>query len=476
MPRWDDDLFFVSAVELNRRLRAKEFSAVEVVRAFAARMEQFGPRFRALVLPLFQESFRQAQDVDKELKRGRTRGPLQGVPYAVSDLLSVAGRPTAWGSALFAGQVFDDNAAAVDRLSNAKAIVTAKLSTVELGGVGGNPGSAAGSPGPTLNPWDKSRWSGGAASGVAAAVGAGLTPFALGMESCGSLVLPCAFCGVTALRPTYGLVSRHGALTGSWSLDKIGIAARTAEDCGHVLNVIAGADGRDPAVLGKKFHYAPHYSRPLEKIRIGYSRDEFEKLPAEGLRRPLLDALAVLRQSGAQLVEISWPALPFAEVAQLVIAAEAAAFFSEEIASGQLAGLADQRQASGLRAGGELKAVEYLNAMRVRRLIQESLAKSYVEVDILASPTSYRAAPKLADIQAEKSSASTLMTFTELPPMIAAGNLAGLPAMTFPCGLADGVPVGMLLTGKPLGENLLLRTAEFFQSGTNWNKQRPTPW
>ncbi len=470
MARWDEDLFFASAVELNRRLREKEFPALELMRAFTARMEQMGPRYRALVLSLREDALRRAQAVDKELKRGRTRGPLQGVPFAVSDLMSVAGRPTAWGSALFAGQVFDDDAAAVSRLLGAKANIIAKLSTVELGGAGGGPDSAAGSSGLTVNPWDRSRWSGGAASGAAAAVAAALVPFALAMEACGSLILPSAFCGVTALRPTYGLVSLYGAMTGSWSMAKIGIAARTVEDCGHVLDEISGGDDRDPACSGKRFRFTPQYSRPIEGIRIGYVRDDFERLPSEEMRAPLQAALALLRQGGAQMAEITWPDLPLADIAQVIMAAEASSFFADEINAGRLQAMADRRQAAGLLEGAGLKAAEYLQAMRLRRMVQDSIAKTYADVDILVSPASFHLPPLLSEIERKIQRSSTLITFKDLPPMLLAGNLAGLPALTVPCGKSGALPVGILLTGKPLGENWLLKAGGLIEA------KRQVPW
>src|SRR6266852_3811497 len=244
------ELYFASIGEISARLRAKEFSAVELTRAFCDRLERIGPRYNALALSLREAAIRQARDVDDELKRGRVRGALQGIPYGVKDLLAVAGHPTTWGARPYAAQVFQEDAFVVERLNKAGAILIGKLAMVELAGGGGYRFAAASFTGPGLNPWDRSRWSGGSSSGSAAATAAGLVAFALGSETSGSIITPAAFCGVTGLRPTYGLVSRRGAMALSWTLDKIGPLCRSAEDCAHVLETIAGNDSQDPGSAG----------------------------------------------------------------------------------------------------------------------------------------------------------------------------------------------------------------------------------
>src|SRR5271165_3175446 len=258
------DVFFATIPELNARLKAKEFKAEDLARAFADRLAQLGPRFNALALPLNQEAIRAAKAVDKDLKVERYRGPLQGVPYGVKDLLSYAGQPTTWGAKPYAAQVFDHNATVIDRLDGAGAMLMGKLSMVELAGGGGYRYASASLTGPGLNPWDRSRWSGGSSSGSAAAVAAGLVTFAIGSETSGSIITPASYCGVTALRPTYGLVSRHGAMALSWTLDKLGPFGRSADDCGLILGVIAGSDRKDPGSAGRSFYSSTQYGRPLK--------------------------------------------------------------------------------------------------------------------------------------------------------------------------------------------------------------------
>src|SRR5580698_3109863 len=265
------DVFFDTISELSARLRAKEFSTVELTRAFCDRLERIGPRFNALALSLREQAIRQARDVDSELKRGRTRGPLQGIPYGVKDLLAVKGHPTTWGAKPFAGQVFDEDAFVIDKLNKAGAILVGKLAMVELAGGGNYRFPSASLTGPGLNPWDRTRWSGGSSSGSAAAVAAGLVPFALGSETSGSIITPSAFCGVTGLRPTYGLVSRRGAMSLSWTLDKIGPMCRSAEDCALVLHMIAGPDDEDSGSAGRGFNYNPRFARKPSDLKIGFS-------------------------------------------------------------------------------------------------------------------------------------------------------------------------------------------------------------
>ena len=212
MADFTEDLFFSTITEWSARLKSKEISAVELVRAFSARLEKLGPRYNALALPLSERAIRKAKDLDNDIKRDRFRGPLMGIPFGAKDLLSLAGAPSTWGAKPYAGQVFDYDAAALNKLDKAGAVLIGKLSMVQLAGGGGYRYAAASLTGPGINPWDRSRWSGGSSSGPGSAVAAGLVPFAIGSETSGSILTPSAFCGVTGLRPTYGLVSRHGAM------------------------------------------------------------------------------------------------------------------------------------------------------------------------------------------------------------------------------------------------------------------------
>ena len=478
MANVDNDLFFAPISELNRRLVSKEISAEALTRAFSQRLEQLGPRYNALALPLPQHAIRKAQEVDKDIKRGRLRGPLQGIPYGVKDLLSFAGEPTTWGAKPYAAQVFDYSATVIQKLSGVGAVLTGKLAMVELAGGGGYRYASASLTGPGLNPWDRTRWSGGSSSGSAAAVAAGLVPFAIGSETSGSIVTPASYCGVTALRPTYGLVSRYGAMALSWTLDKLGPFGRSAEDCGLILRVIAGKDGKDPGSAGKSFYYTPQYARALKDLRIGYAPVDFAER-AEPSARPAFEAaLGALKEAGAQLVETKLPAFPYGPALSTILAAEQASIFEPLITSGKVDELADKAQIAGLKASLETAAKDYLKAMRLRRLMQKAFADMFAGVDALISPGRTGPATRIDQPLSPLPGAappapSPAPSNPGFAALIPACNLAGVPALVFPCGFAENLPVALQVVGAPFSENMLLSIGREFQARTDWHKRRP---
>jgi Asp-tRNA(Asn)/Glu-tRNA(Gln) amidotransferase A subunit family amidase len=462
------ETFFATIPELNSRLVAKEISAEELARAFAARLEQLGPRYNALALPLPQQAIRRAKLVDAEIKRGRLRGPLQGIPYGAKDLLSVAGQITTWGAKPYRAQVFDYTATVIEKLDAVGAVLTGKLSMVELAGGGGYRLASASLFGPGLNPWDRSRWSGGSSSGSATAVAAGLAPFALGSETSGSIITPAAYCGVTGLRPTYGLVSRHGAMALSWTLDKIGPLAHTAEDCGLILQTIAGKDAHDPGSAGKSFYYTPQYARPLKELKVGYASIDFTDRADASARPAFAAALTAFKETGVQLVETKLPAFPYGPALSAILGAEEASIFEPLIASGKVNELADPEQIAGLKASLDVPAKDYLKAMRLRRLMQEAFQTLFSEVDALI--TTARPGPATPVSQPLDAGTSVPGGFNGI---VQAGNLAGLPAVAFPCGFAQNLPVALQVVGPPFSENTILAVAREFQSHTDWHKRRP---
>src|ERR1039457_6720748 len=453
------DTFFAPLSELNAGLKAREFSAEDLARAFSERLQQ--------------EALRQAKEVDKDLKRERFRGLLQGIPYGVKDLLAFAGQPTTWGARPYAGQVFDYTATVIQKLSAVGAVLAGKLSMVELAGGGGYRFPSASLTGPGLNPWDRTRWSGGSSSGSAAAVAAGLVPFAIGSETSGSIVTPASFCGVTALRPTYGLVSRHGAMALSWTLDKLGPFARSAEDCGVILQTIAGKDSNDPGSAGKSFYYTPQYARPMKDLRVGYAPADFAEWAEPATRHAFEAAIGVLKASGVQFVETKLPVFPYGAALSTILAGEMGSIFETLIASGKVEELADKPQIAGLRASLELSAKDYLRAMRLRRLIQEEVSKLFGSVDVLLAPGRAAIASKIdqpLDRGPGGGSPPKDPGFRSIIPM---GNLAGLPALVLPCGFAENMPVALQVVGVPFSENTLLAIGREFQSRTDWHKRRP---
>lgn len=468
-----DDVFFASIPELNARLRSGDTSAVELTRAFSERLERLGPKYNALALPLTEHAIRRAREVDKEIKRERLRGPLQGIPFGAKDLLSYAGQPTTWGARPYAAQVFNYTATVLEKLDDVGSVLIGKLAMIELAGGGGYRYARASLTGAALNPWDRTRWAGGSSSGSGAAVAAGLVPFALGSETSGSVLTPSAFCGITGLRPTYGLVSRYGAMSLSWTMDKIGPMCRSAEDCALVLQVIAGGDNKDPGSAGKSFYYTPQFARKMSDLRAGFAPADFSEWTDPAARPAFEQALKVMRDAGLQFVETKMPDLPFGSLADVVISAEGSAVFEELIQSGQVNQLADQAQIAGLKAGLEISSKDYLKAMRVRSLAQHAFRRMFSDIDVIVAPALYSPAPKVSERLDQEDTPNPEPKDRGFSALVPAGNLAGLPALCLPCGFANNLPVALQLVGRPFSENTLVGIGKDFQSRTDWHRRKP---
>jgi aspartyl-tRNA(Asn)/glutamyl-tRNA(Gln) amidotransferase subunit A len=473
----NDDLYFAGIAALNAKLRSREISAEELAKAFLARLRSIGPRFNALSLLLEKPALRAAKEVDGDLKRERFRGPLQGIPYAVKDLLSVAKHPTTWGAKPFAEQVFDTDATVVQRLSRASAVLIGKLAMIELAGGGGYRYPSASLTGATGNPWNPQHWAGGSSSGSAAAVAAGLVPFAIGSETSGSILTPAAYSGVTGLRPTYGLVSRHGAMPLSWTLDKIGPLAHSAEDCALVLQAIAGADRNDPATAGKGFRWLPQFARPVNGLRVGFAPVDFESWAEEPLRPVYREALNAVKSLNVDFTEVELPDLPYGETIATIVSAEGSSIFQPLIEDGRIDQLADAPQIAGLKAGLEIPARDYLRAMRVRHVMQEEIRKLFSKVDVFLSYTRNRTASRLDEPldrgRTGTPPAGSTPKTRGLSRLIPAANLAGLPAISLPCGFVDGLPVALQVVGRPFSESTLVAFGVAFQQATNWHLRKP---
>ena len=468
----EQTIAFATIGELTAALRNRDISSAELTKILGRRLEKLGPQYNALACSLVKQGRKAAKDADFDLKHQRFRSPLQGIPYAVKDLIAVADHPTTWGAKPFADQVFEEDATVIRRLSSKQAILIGKLAMIELAGGGGYSSAAASLQGPGLNPWNKQYWSGGSSSGSGAAVAAGLVPFALGSETSGSIITPACFCGVSGLRPTYGLVSRHGAMALSWTLDKIGVLARSAEDCGLVLHAIAGGDDDDPGSAQKSFYYAPQYYENLNALKVAYAEIDFAEWPDEPLRPAFANALAVVKSIGVPMLESKLPDFPYGQLISCIIDSEAASVFERFIRSGRLDQLADQHQIDGLKAAMSYSALDYLKAMRVRAQIQAAFRTWFASVDLLVAPARLNL-PDRAD-----------QPFDETPPkrpdrkgvvagLVQASNLCGLPAISIPCGFVNGLPIGLQIVGRPFSENRILAFAREFQRRTDFHKQHP---
>jgi aspartyl-tRNA(Asn)/glutamyl-tRNA(Gln) amidotransferase subunit A len=463
---------FATVTELNTALRNRDISTGELAKFFGQRLEKFGPQYNALALSLVKRGRKDAKDVHDEFKRERLRSPLQGVPYGVKDLFAVAKFPTTWGAKPFADQIFDYDATVIQRLRSERAVLIGKLSMVELAGGGGYSSASASLQGPGLNPWNKQYWSGGSSSGPGAAVAAGLVPYALGSETSGSIMTPACFCGITGLRPTYGLVSRYGAMALSWTLDKIGILARCADDCGHILRAIAGADDSDPGSARKSFYYAPEYYRGFPGLKIGYAEIDFAQWPDEPLRPAFMNALAVVKSIGSQMLESRTPDFPYGPIISTIIDSEAASVFEQLIKSGKVDQLADQSQINGLKASMNYSAVDYLKAMRVRTQIQSAFRELFANLDLLIAPARF-SLPDRADQPFDETEPKRPDQRGVGADLVRASNLCGLPALSIPCGLVNGLPVGLQIVGPPFSENRIIAFACEFQKRSDFHKQHP---
>ncbi len=460
-----DELAHRSLRELAVLLRRRETSPVELAELALRRLERIGKRLNAVVTLTAERALDEARRAEAELAAGIDRGPLHGIPYGAKDLLAAAGYPTTWGAAPLRQQHFPEDATAIARLREAGAVLVAKLATVELAGGMGYEQPNASFTGPGINPWNMDAWSGGSSTGPAAAVAADLVPFALGTETWGSIIVPASYCGVTGLRPTYGRVSRFGAMTLSWTLDKIGPLARSADDCALVLAAVAGPDPRDPATIPQPWSDAP-VSEQKQGFRIGVLETGLEFAQPEVVAN-FRAALAVLSEF-ATLEPIALPDRPYGEVIRIVLNAEAASAFEELVASGATRTLTAPEDRVGGIAGLTIPAVDYLRAQRIRRQLREELASLLAPYDAIVAPSTLVVASPLTSRFDEYAGPA------RRTPLSAASNLAGLPAISVPNGFGErGLPTGMQFVGRAGDESTLLALARSYQARTDWHRHRP---
>lgn len=428
------DLAFCTVAQMAELVRTRRVTSVELTEMYLDRLKKQGEKLLCVITLTEDLARREAAEADREIAAGKYRGPLHGIPYGIKDLFATKGIPTTWGAEPFRNQVIDYDATVVERLREARAVLLAKLSMGALAQGG------RWFRGMTRNPWQPEETtigSSGSSAGSAAATAAGLVGFAIGTETLGSIVSPSARCGVTGLRPTYGRISRHGAMALSWTMDKIGPICRGVEDCALVLDALYGPDGRDMTVGDAAFNWNP--ARPLSKMRIGYLQKEFEQ-GDETRRKLYAEALETLRSEGANLQPIELPKFD-AQVLRIILSAEAATAFDDITRDGridQLSGQGPGDWPNSFRTSRFIPAVEYLRAQRARRLLMIEMDRLMSQWDVFVSP-----AP---------GSASLLIT-----------NLTGHPAVVTPCGLINNLPQSIMFTGNIYDEGAPLRVALAYQ-------------
>ncbi len=379
-PRSDEDLAFMTVAELSYLLKTRQVRSVELTELYLARLKRYDPVLQAVITYTEERAMAQAQQADEELDAGHWRGPLHGVPYGAKDLLAVSGYRTTWGAKPYENQVLDVTAAVIEKLDAAGAVLVAKLT---LGALAWGDVWFGGQ---TKNPWNIEQGSSGSSAGPGAAVAAGLVPFAIGSETLGSIVSPSTRNGVTGHRPTFGAVSRYGAMSLSWTMDKLGPMARSAEDCALVFDAIRGRDPRDPSTRDMPFPFDPDFD--VRQLRVGYLADAFEEDYEN--READLQTLQVLRDLDIELKPMRLPDdLPVSPLL-LTLEVEAAAAFDELTRTGGVDLMVRQGRNTWphvFRLARFVPAVEFLQANRIRTLLMQRMAEVFREVDVFVSPT-----------------------------------------------------------------------------------------
>lgn len=472
-----EDILFLSIRELGAKIRKREISPVELAESYLQRSEKLGPKLNAYVTITRDLALEQARTAEKELHAGHDRGPLHGIPCAAKDLVAVRGYRTTWGARPYREQQFDYNAAVIERLNQAGAVLIGKAAMIELaGGLGYSDGMASFTGG-ARNPWNTAMWTCGSSSGSGAIVSAGLAPFALGSDTRGSIICPSAQCGISGMRPSFGRISRYGAMAIAWTMDKLGPMCRTADDCGLVLSVLAGHDPRDHQSLPpelSEFHYAIPDRKPL---RIGRITNAWDDIPVD--LGPLLShADDVLRAQGTTISDVELPGGPFEQAAELTILMEAAAAFQNLIESGKCAELDDPLGKINGYVSMQFTAREYLQVQRVRTVLQKEVDALFDHFDVLMTTAlPEEAGPLKAPPETPKDAKEPEPYRKEkkesIPPD-GVSSLCGLPALTVPCGLSKNkLPYGLHFMGRALRDDNVIAAASLFQAHTEFHRLRP---
>jgi aspartyl-tRNA(Asn)/glutamyl-tRNA(Gln) amidotransferase subunit A len=464
-----DSVLFETVGELAKKIQSKQLSPVELTESYLQRSETLGPRFNAYARLTPDLALKQAQNAEKEIQRGHYRGPLHGIPYAAKDLLTVKGIPTTWGAKPFADQVFDYTATVIEHLTNVGAILIGKASMIELAGGMGYMYASASLQGEAKNPWDTKCWTCGSSSGSGAIVAAALAGFAIGTETWGSIVCPAAFCGVSGLRPTYGRVSRRGAMALAYSMDKIGPMARSAEDCTRIFAAIAGHDPLDRGTLPvdrAAFTYSPAADLGSHMLRVGWLTNAWKNYdPA--VAKVVDTAHKYMKRRFPTMKDAALPEGPWEDAANITVQSEAASSFSELIRSGRVKELNDPMGRVAGYVAQAIPAADYVSAQRIREILQKKMSELFDSYDVLVTASQPVPATPLD---------MNLLTGLSFPdPLGAIGNLCGLPALSVPCGFTDkNLPVGLQFIGRAGDDAAVLQAGRTFQAGSDWHRKHPT--
>ncbi len=447
LPAADEEIAFLTVSQLGPLLKSGKLSSTRLTKIYLGRLKKYNDTLEAVVTITEALALQQAAAADVELAKGLYRGPLHGIPYGIKDLFAVPGYPTTWGAEPYEKQVINETATVVKKLEAAGAVLVAKLVSGAL---------ARGDVwfgGKTKNPWDLKQGASGSSAGSASATAAGLVAFSIGTETLGSIISPSSRCGATGLRPTFGSVSRFGAMSLSWSMDKAGPICRSAQDCAIVFNVIRGSDGameKDRAVVDYPFSFRP--PQDLKGYKIGYLKRLFDK-DTSRTSAPNMETLSVLKSLGAELHEVSLPDSVYFSAFDIILRAEAGSFFDELVREHRERLMSEQdpsSRANSLRQSRFISAVEYLQAYRHRKILIEKFNKMIAPYDFIVGPENGR----------------NLSLIT---------NLTGHPAIAVPNGFDKrGRPTSFVLVGNLYDEGSILEAAYLIQLATEFESSHPS--
>jgi Asp-tRNA(Asn)/Glu-tRNA(Gln) amidotransferase A subunit family amidase len=445
VPKDLEEAAFWPVTHLAELVRTRKITSTALTKMYLGRLKRYDSKLKCVVTLTEELAIEQAKRADMEIAEGKYRGPLHGIPWGAKDLLSTKRYKTTWGATPYKNQMIDIDATVVERLERAGAVLTAKLT---LGALAWGDVWFGGQ---TKNPWNIEEGSSGSSAGPASATASGLLGFSIGSETWGSIVSPCTVCGVTGLRPTFGRVSRHGAMALSWSMDKVGPICRSVEDCALVLDVIRGSDGKDTTVMDVPFNWDA--SIDIKGLKVGYLKEDFEKSRSdEKWKQNDLDTLNVMCKLGVKLVPISLPDLPV-EAISFILNVEAAAAFAELTLTDKDSLLVRQVKNAWpnvFRKSWFVPAVEYIQANRVRTMVMQAMQGIMSEIDAYIAPS--------------WEGNNLLLT-----------NLTGHPALVVPNGFnKSGTPTTICFMGGLFGESAALSLGKAYQDATDFHMKKPS--
>jgi len=470
-----EDVAFWPITQLSQLIRTRQVTSLELTEMYLARLHRYNEKLNCVVTFLDDLARSQAKQADAEIKAGRHRGPLHGIPWGAKDIIAVKGYKTTWGSGAYKDQTIDEEASVVEILREAGAVLLAKLTTGEL---------AQGDQwfgGQTKNPWNLSEGSSGSSAGPASATAGGLVAFGIGSETSGSILSPSARCGVTGLRPTFGRISRYGVMTLSWTQDRLGPLCRYAEDCAMVMSVIAKPDGRDLSVSELPFNWNSRLD--IRTLRVGYLKAAFDETTNPAAKKFDEAALAQMEKLGVKLVEVK---VPEGSADSSGFGVESGAFFDEMIRTGRDKQMTNPGRANSFRSSRLTPAVEYLQGQRARAMMMAKLAAATADVDVYLVPANSGGGGGRGGAGGRGAGAAATAPAAGRGggrggfQQGAAGrhfnmaNIAGYPAISVPHGFQDtGSPAALTFYGQPFKETQIIALAKAYQDASRFHLKHP---